>query len=121
MQHIATVDKEEGTVIMIQIENEIGMLEDARDYSREANKIFNAPVPAEFMTYLQKNKKALHPQMLKKWESQGCKKQGYWQEVFGADIYTDESSWHGTMPNMWKDWHKQPVPSITSHYMSMRQ
>ena len=96
MQHIATVDKEEGTVIMIQIENEIGMLEDARDYSREANKIFNAPVPAEFMTYLQKNKKALHPQMLKKWESQGCKKQGYWQEVFGADIYTDEifMAWH---------------------------
>lgn len=96
MQHIATVDKEEGTVIMIQIENEIGMLEDTRDYSREANKIFNAPVPAEFMTYLQKNKKALHPQMLKKWESQGCKKQGYWQEVFGADIYTDEifMAWH---------------------------
>lgn len=96
MQHIATVDKEEGTVIMIQIENEIGMLEDARDYSREANKIFNAPVPAEFMTYLQKNKKAPHPQMLKKWESQGCKKQGNWQEVFGADIYTDEifMAWH---------------------------
>lgn len=96
MQHIATVDKEEGTVIMIQIENEIGMLEDARDYSREANKIFNAPVLAEFMTYLQKNKKALHPQMLKKWESQGCKKQGNWQEVFGADIYTDEifMAWH---------------------------
>lgn len=96
MQHIATVDKEEGTVIMIQIENEIGMQEDARDYSREANKIFNAPVPAEFMTYLQKNKKALHPQMLKKWESQGCKKQGNWQEVFGADIYTDEifMAWH---------------------------
>lgn len=96
MQHIATVDKEEGTVIMIQIENELGMLEDARDYSREANKIFNAPVPAEFMTYLQKNKKALHPQMLKKWESQGCKKQGNWQEVFGADIYTDEifMAWH---------------------------
>ena len=96
MQHIATVDKEEGTVIMIQIENEIGMLEDARDYSREANKIFNAPVPAEFMTYLQKNKKALHPQMLKKWESQGRKKQGNWQEVFGADIYTDEifMAWH---------------------------
>lgn len=82
--------------LKIQIENEIGMLEDARDYSREANKIFNAPVPAEFMTYLQKNKKALHPQMLKKWESQGCKKQGNWQEVFGADIYTDEifMAWH---------------------------
>lgn len=96
MQHIAMVDKKEGTVIMIQIENEIGMLEDARDYSHEANKAFNAPIPAEFMTYLQKNKKALHPQMLDKWESQGCKKQGNWQEVFRADIYTDEifMAWH---------------------------
>ena len=38
----------------------------------------------------------LHPEMLRKWESQGCKKQGTWQEVFGADIYTDElfMAWH---------------------------
>ena len=96
IRHIATADKEEGTVIMIQIENEIGMLEDARDYSREANKAFKADVPTEFTDYLQKNKKTLHPQMLKKWESQGYKKQGNWQEVFGADIYTDEifMAWH---------------------------
>ena len=34
--------------------------------------------------------------MLEKWESQGSKKQGTWQEVFGADIYTDElfMAWH---------------------------
>ncbi|WP_418697988.1 DUF5597 domain-containing protein [Bacteroides sp.] len=96
MQHIATADKEEGTVIMIQIENEIGMLENARDYSREASKAFNAPVPAEFMNYLQANKNTLHPQMLEKWGSQGYKKQGNWQEVFGADLYTDEifMAWH---------------------------
>lgn len=96
MQHIAAADKEEGTVIMIQIENEIGMLENARDYSREANKAFNAPVPAGLMDYLQANKKALHPQMLEKWGSQGYKKQGNWQEVFGADLYTDEifMAWH---------------------------
>lgn len=49
---------------MIQIENEIGMLEDARDYSKEANALFNASVPAELMSYLQKNKKTLHPRML---------------------------------------------------------
>ena len=81
---------------MVQIENEIGMLEDARDYSQEADKAFRAPVPTELMNYLQKNKKTLHPQMIKKWESQGCKKQGTWQEVFGADIYTDEifMAWH---------------------------
>ncbi|MDO4164476.1 MAG: DUF5597 domain-containing protein [Bacteroides sp.] len=96
MKHIAEADKEDGTVIMVQIENEIGMLEDARDYSREAEKEFQAAVPKEFMSYLQKNKKTLHPQMLKKWESQGFKKEGNWQTVFGADIYTDEifMAWH---------------------------
>lgn len=96
LKHIAAADREEGTVIMIQIENEIGMLEDARDHSPEANKAFNAPVPAPLMEYLQKNKKTLHPRMLEKWESQGCKRQGNWQEVFGADIYTDEifMAWH---------------------------
>lgn len=96
MEHIAAIDKEEGTVIMIQIENEIGMLEDARDYSKEANALFDAPVPAELMSYLQKNKKTLHPQMHQKWESQDYRKQGTWQEVFGADLYTDElfMAWH---------------------------
>lgn len=96
MKHIASIDKEEGTVVMIQIENEIGMLEDARDHSKEADALFDAPVPAELMAYLQKNKKTLHPEMLRKWESQGCRKQGTWQQVFGADIYTDElfMAWH---------------------------
>lgn len=90
MQHIASVDKEQGTVIMVQIENEIGMLEDARDYSKEANARFHAEVPEALMHYLNKNKKALHPQMLKKWGDQGFKKKGSWQEVFGSDLYTDE-------------------------------
>lgn len=90
LKYIASIDRNEGTVIMIQIENEIGMLEDARDYSREANKAFDAAIPQELVTYLQKNKKELHPQLLKKWEKQNYKKEGNWQEIFGADIYTDE-------------------------------
>ncbi len=96
LRHIAEADAKDGTVIMIQIENEIGMLEDARDYSGEAEKAFRASVPDAFMNYLRKNKESLHPQMLKKWESQGFKAQGNWQEVFGADLYTDEifMAWH---------------------------
>lgn len=90
MQHIAHVDKEHGTVIMIQIENEIGMLEDARDYSKAANLAFEADVPTEFTTYLKKNQKLLHPQMLAKWEKNGCLTSGNWQTIFGNDLYTDE-------------------------------
>lgn len=96
MNHIAANDKEDGTVLMIQIENEIGMLEDARDHSPEADKAFHADVPSTLVEYLQKNKKTLHPQLLRKWESQGCRKQGTWQELFGDDLYTDElfMAWH---------------------------
>jgi len=40
LRHTAEKDKATGTVIMIQIENEIGMLESARDHSRLADKEF---------------------------------------------------------------------------------
>jgi len=96
IQHIAATDKEEGTVIMIQIQNEIGMLEDARDYSEVANKFFESPVPGELTDYLKQNRKTLHPQMLEKWGANGYKTNGNWQEVFGEDLYTDElfMAWH---------------------------
>lgn len=96
LEHIASIDKEEGTVIMIQIQNEIGMLEDARDYSEEANRLFDSPVPRELTDYLQKNRKTLHPQMLEKWGAHGYKTNGNWQEIFGTDLYTDElfMAWH---------------------------
>jgi hypothetical protein len=90
MKHIASTDKEHGTVVMMQIENEIGMLENARDYSKEANTLFNAEAPAELTGYLKKHKKTLHPRMLEKWEKQGCRTKGNWREIFGDDLYTDE-------------------------------
>ncbi|MDR3119706.1 MAG: DUF5597 domain-containing protein [Mediterranea sp.] len=90
MERIAAVDGDGHTVVMVQIENEIGMLEDARDYSEAANASFNAPVPGALMDYLKKNKKTLHSWMAGKWGKQGYKTTGSWQEVFGDDVYTDE-------------------------------
>ena len=40
MRHIRKADSKKHTVIMVQVENEIGMLGDARDYSDAANKAF---------------------------------------------------------------------------------
>jgi len=90
IRHIARIDKQEGTVIMIQIENEIGMLNGPRDYSEIANKLYNSEVPSIFINYLEKNKETLHPDMLKKWEEHGCKTRGNWSTLFGDDIYTEE-------------------------------
>ena len=40
MEHLADIDRTTGTVVMMQIENEIGMLEDARDHSPLANAVY---------------------------------------------------------------------------------
>ena len=51
MRHIKSVDPVH-TVIMIQVENEPGAWGSIRDYSPEAEKVFAAPVPAEFLKAL---------------------------------------------------------------------
>ncbi|MDE6271259.1 MAG: beta-galactosidase, partial [Muribaculaceae bacterium] len=62
LRHIADTDKD-GTVIMVQIENEIGMLEDARDHSKLAEAEYAKGVPAELMDYLVANASRLHPSL----------------------------------------------------------
>lgn len=89
LDHVKAVDNDE-TVIMIQIENEIGMLEDVRDHSEAATAEYDKGVPAALMNHLEKNKKSLHPSLLDKWQRAGMKKSGSWSSVFGDDIYTDE-------------------------------
>ncbi len=89
LRHIETTDTA-GTVIMLQIENEIGMLEDARDHSPLAQAEYDKGVPADLISHLKKNKKSLHPSLLKKWQEAGMKNTGSWTDVFGDDIYTDE-------------------------------
>lgn len=90
MKHLSEIDKKDGTVIMLQVENEIGMIEDARDYSKEANKLFAADIPQQFTEYLKKNKKTLHLVLLKRWEENGCLTIGSWAQLFGEALETDE-------------------------------
>ncbi|MBR3758200.1 MAG: DUF5597 domain-containing protein [Bacteroidaceae bacterium] len=91
MQRIADTDREAQTVIMVQIENEIGMLEDARDHSPVANKLFADAVPDELVDYLKANKRTLHPWLKQKLDGQASLRRGNnWSVTFGDDIYTDE-------------------------------
>ena len=52
MRHIKEVDGRDHTVIMMQVENEVGVLGDSRDRSAAADKAFAGPVPKELMDYL---------------------------------------------------------------------
>jgi hypothetical protein len=90
MKHIRTMDGKNHTVIMVQVENEIGMIPDARDYSPEANEAFNAPVPQELINYLETHKDSLEDSIKSKWEYNGSKPSGTWEQVFGRGLSTDE-------------------------------
>jgi len=67
MKHIREIDENDRTVILVQVENEAGVLGSARDHSPEANKLFDGPVPAEFATALKK-------------------RPGSWAQVFGGQF-----------------------------------
>ncbi|MFH6965220.1 DUF5597 domain-containing protein [Flavobacterium plurextorum] len=90
MAHIKELDQKEQTVIMIQVENEIGMLPTAREYNPLANEAFKKEVPKELLQYLQKNKEKLVPEFLEIWKKNGFKTSGNWEEVFGKGLHTDE-------------------------------
>lgn len=89
LRHIVGYDRD-NTVIMLQIENEIGMLEDARDHSPLAEKEYRKGVPVALTSHLKKHRKELHPSLAEKWARNGSLSSGSWADVFGDDIYTDE-------------------------------
>lgn len=90
MTFIKAFDSKHQTVIMIQPENEIGMLSSARDYHPLAEEAFKKNVPAEVISYLQKKKDQLVPELQNAWKQAGSKTKGNWQELFGTGLYTDE-------------------------------
>lgn len=90
MAHLAKTDAAERTVIMVQVENEIGMIPSARDYHPEAVKQFGAPVPAQLSGYLTAREATLHPALRGRWEANGKKTDGAWTELFGEGLETDE-------------------------------
>jgi hypothetical protein len=83
MRHIKEVDGQRHTVVMIQVENEVGVLRDSRDRSAPANRAFAGPVPRELMSYLQQHKDTLIPELREVWAANGSKTSGTWEEVFG--------------------------------------
>ncbi|KAJ6009417.1 hypothetical protein N7522_004433 [Penicillium canescens] len=95
LQHLRDNDKNR-TVIMVQVENEVGLQLDSRDRSAAANKLFDLPVPAELVSFLQQDWDSLHIDMRKKLANfniipDGSKdKTRNWEEQFGQSIWTDE-------------------------------
>ena len=89
MHHLRQVDGDRGTVIMIQLENEVGLIGDSRDRSAAAQEAYAGQVQAELTDYLQQHRPALWPELRQMWEAAGAKTNGTWTEVFGDSPETD--------------------------------
>ncbi|MDI1336329.1 MAG: DUF5597 domain-containing protein [Lacunisphaera sp.] len=95
MEHLREADPQR-TTLMIQLQNEVGVLGDSRDRSDAANAAFAGAVPAELMKYLAAHQAGLAPALAKLWAEAGGKTAGTWTEVFGTSPATDElfMAWH---------------------------
>jgi beta-galactosidase GanA len=78
MRYVRALDSHDHTVIMVQVENEVAMIDDAADRSAAAKTAFAAAVPNELL--------ARFP----------GKKPGTWEQVFGHGPGADEMfmAWH---------------------------
>jgi len=89
MAYLRDHDALEQTVIMVQVENEIGMIEVPRDYSANATRMYQSAVPKQLTDYLKRYQKSLHPYLKEKLQPQ-AKAGANWAQLFGDDIYTEE-------------------------------
>lgn len=86
MAHIRQVDVQQGTVIAVQPENEVGIFLD-QDYSKLGQKAFKQQVPVELLRYMKANEGTLREGLRNHWTEAGNKNEGTWSEVFGDNIW----------------------------------
>jgi beta-galactosidase GanA len=96
MKHIKEIDSRDHTVLMMQVENEVGVLGDSRDRSEAANNAFAGAVPEQLTQYLKAHRDSLYPDLKDLWDANGDKTAGTWTEVFGDSERADEifMAWH---------------------------
>jgi len=96
MRHVRAFDGTQHTVLMVQVENETGMIPEARDHSPTADSLYARAVPRELLDYVQRHRESLAPELRARWDSAGRRSSGTWEEVFGHGVYTEElfMAWH---------------------------
>jgi hypothetical protein len=83
-------------VVMVQIENESGLLGASRDFSAEAEAAWQSAVPAELISGIQKSDLPQDSSTKNVWQQNGSKVSGTWAEVFGDTWQAHEifMAWH---------------------------
>ena len=96
MGYLAKNDARDNTVIMVQVENEIGMLPVAREHGAVPDRVFNGPAPRELLAALAGRGEKLEPELFERWKKNGARPSGTWTQVFGDDEWGQEvfTAWH---------------------------
>ncbi|PVH77693.1 glycoside hydrolase family 35 protein [Cadophora sp. DSE1049] len=94
MAHLKHFDEGHFTVLMVQVENESGIIGDSRDRSSEADAVFTSPVPDVFVQFLRDEWESLYVDMrtslAKTWTPTTNVTNTGWEAMFGKSTYTDE-------------------------------
>ena len=88
IRHLVDADPD-GTVVMVQVENESGLLSDSRDRNQLAEVAWNAAVPSELIEHV----RATDPETTSArtlWDANGNAECGPWYEVFGDTPAAEE-------------------------------
>ncbi len=96
MRHLRRVDGDRRTVLMVQVENEVGLLEATREHGAAAGAAFAEAVPPVLLDHLTRHEPELSPALRERWDAAGHRHQGTWSGVFGEGVATDEifMAWH---------------------------
>lgn len=89
MKHLQAVDGEH-TVVMMQLENEVGLKGDTRDHGAAATAVHEQAVPAQLLQYFAQHREQLSPELAAVWRAAGGRASGTWSEVFGSGLASDE-------------------------------
>ncbi|UCH32994.1 MAG: DUF5597 domain-containing protein [Armatimonadota bacterium] len=94
MRHLLETDRNHRTVIMVQVENEPGLIGTDRDHSEQATRLFESDVPSELMAYLGQHRDDLTASLRSAWSESEFRSSGTWTEVFGDFAAEAFSAWH---------------------------
>jgi beta-galactosidase GanA len=94
MRRVREIDSNDQTVIMVQVENETGILGSPRDFSSAANAAFASAVPKSLLTYLDEHKESLHPAITRAVSGANLNAGGTWSDVFRSSADEVFMAWH---------------------------
>lgn len=121
MRHLREVDSKDNTVLMIQVENETGLLGDSRDRSWRADKAFAEPIPDDLLKHLSSTK--VHSQFAARFKNIPSSGNHSWDSVFGKGVAANEafmsyhiSSFVGRVAAAGKK--EYPIPLYTNTWLN---